>query len=45
MLIVHAVLDHEVSLEDVARSRRVVHHLELLFGGYRTGVSSWCCDR
>ena len=24
MLIIHAVLDHDVSLEDVARSRRVV---------------------
>jgi hypothetical protein len=24
MLIIHAVLEHEVSLEDVARSRRVV---------------------
>jgi hypothetical protein len=45
MLIIHAVLDHDVSLEDVARARRSRHHLERLCGDYRTGASWWCCGR
>ena len=45
MLIIHAVLEHNVNLEDVAQPRRVVAPRERLYGGYRTRENWRCCGR
>ena len=37
MLIIHAVLEHDVSLEDVARAGESMRRLGRSYGGYQTG--------